>query len=134
MTGPRVASNTKAGPRREDDYNYAAFSFALAPIGLEHWLREGPKPGQTAPGFRLETVDGATISLNELRGRPVVLEFGSYTCPIFCAHIGPMEAIARRHPEAVFLVIYTREALPSHDIPDRGSRPARVHFSPQPTG
>jgi hypothetical protein len=58
------------------------------------------------------TLEGSRVSLSELRGRPVVLEFGSYTCPIFCGHIEPMEAIAERHPEATFLVLYTREAHP----------------------
>jgi peroxiredoxin len=101
----------------DDGYNYAAFSFALKPGGLERWLREGPKPGQTAPGFCLETLTGASVCLSEFRGRPVVLEFGSYTCPIFCANIEPMEAIAQRHPEAAFLVVYTREAHPGELIP-----------------
>ena len=117
MTTPRTAGDTETGPETAEDYNYAAFSFALKPAGLRRWLEEGPQPGGTAPGFRLETLHGATISLNELRGRPVVLEFGSYTCPVFCAHIEPMESIARRHPEAVFLVIYTREAHPGEAMP-----------------
>ncbi len=63
------------------------------------------------------TVTGTSVGLSEFRGRPVVLEFGSYTCPIFCGHIAPMEAIAGRHPEAAFLVIYTREAHPGEIVP-----------------
>jgi len=51
-----------------------------------------------------------------IQDRPVVLEFGSYTCPIFCAHIGPMEVGAQHHPEAVFLVIYIREAHPGEAV------------------
>lgn len=116
MTRPQLAGDTETGPGTAADYNYAAFSFALNPIGMQRWLTDGPRPGETAPGFRLETLEGTTISLNELRGRPVVLEFGSYTCPIFCAHIEPMESIAQRHPEAVFLVIYTREAHPGEAV------------------
>lgn len=57
---------------------------------MQQWLRHGPKPGSPAPEFRLETLDGDSLSLAEVRGRPVVLEFGSYTCPIFCGHVESM--------------------------------------------
>lgn len=41
---------------------------------------EGPHPGDTAPDFTLTTHDNArTISLSDLRGKPVVLIFGSFT-------------------------------------------------------
>jgi hypothetical protein len=41
---------------------------------------EGPKVGQKAPDFRLKTHDGAReIGLSDLRGKPVVLVFGSFT-------------------------------------------------------
>lgn len=37
-------------------------------------------PGETAPDFRLPTVDHTQqVQLSELRGKPVVLVFGSYT-------------------------------------------------------
>jgi hypothetical protein len=55
----------------------------------------------------------------------VVLEFGSYTCPIFCGHIPAMEDVARRHPEAAFLVIYTREAHPGEVTPEHRSVEAK---------
>jgi hypothetical protein len=114
----------------DKDYNYKAFSFAMDPAGVERWLREGPKPGAPAPDFALRTLEGGRVSLSELRGRPVVLEFGSYTCPIFCGHVEPMEAVAERHPEATFLVVYTREAHPGEvtaehrSLDDRRRSPA----------
>lgn len=33
--------------------------------------------GVAAPGFDLPALDGSTVSLGELRGRPVVLHFGA---------------------------------------------------------
>ena len=103
------------------DYNYASFSFALDQPGVEQWLEQGPKPGTLAPGFEAESLDGGTVALADLRGRPVVIEFGSYTCPIFFANVEPMEAVAARHPEAAFLVIYTREAHPGELTPEHQS-------------
>jgi hypothetical protein len=43
-------------------------------------LREGPDVGGRAPDFRLKTYEGdREISLSDLRGKPVVLVFGSFT-------------------------------------------------------
>ena len=40
----------------------------------------GPQVGQRAPAFRLKTYDGGReIALSDLRGKPVVLVFGSFT-------------------------------------------------------
>jgi Ca2+-binding EF-hand superfamily protein len=41
---------------------------------------EGPRVGQRAPDFRLKTFDGkGEIGLSDLRGKPTVLVFGSFT-------------------------------------------------------
>lgn len=40
----------------------------------------GVEPGQPAPAFKLKTPDGKTeVDLAKLKGKPVVLVFGSYT-------------------------------------------------------
>ena len=36
-----------------------------------------PMIGQPAPSFRLRSVDGKTLSLEEMRGRFIVLHFGA---------------------------------------------------------
>jgi len=95
-----------------DTYNYVAFDFALEQAEVTRWLQEGPAIGEVAPDFELMDIDGNTVRLSDLRGRPVVLEFGSYTCPIFSDRVPIMEQLARQYPEATFLVIYTREAHP----------------------
>ena len=99
------------------EYNYEAYDFTADGEGVERWRREGPRPGRAAPGFELPTVDGQMVSLASLAGRPVVLEFGSFTCPMFCGQVPAMEGVAERHPEATFLVVYTREAHPGELTP-----------------
>ena len=37
------------------------------------------RAGERAPDFRLPTLDGEEVSLSSLRGKPVVIEFGSIT-------------------------------------------------------
>lgn len=95
-----------------DTYNYPAFSFALEGPEFARWLQTGPRPGQPAPDFELEDLRGKTVRLSGLLGRPVVIEFGSYTCPIFSDRVPEMERLARERSEAEFLVITVREAHP----------------------
>ena len=40
---------------------------------------QGLRPGQEAPDFELESATGDRVRLSALRGRPVVLHFGSLT-------------------------------------------------------
>ena len=40
---------------------------------------DGVLPGNEAPDFDLEMTDGGRLRLRDLRGRPVLLHFGSYT-------------------------------------------------------
>lgn len=62
---------------------------------LARWLAEGPRTGEAALDFGLEDLDSVPMQLSGLRGRPVVLEFGSYTCPIFSDRVTEMaEALA----------------------------------------
>jgi len=39
-----------------------------------------PAPGKPAPDFQLQSLDGQTISLSELRGRPVLINFWAIWC------------------------------------------------------
>lgn len=108
-----------------DSYNYESFSFALESDAYQAWLAKGPALGDAAPDFELADLQGRLHRLADLRGRPVVIEFGSYTCPIFCAQIPPMEAVAKGHPEAAMLVIYTREAHPGEVTPAHSNDEAK---------
>ncbi len=40
-----------------------------------------PRPGFVAPDFELPTLDGSTMRLSDLRGRPVVINFWATWCP-----------------------------------------------------
>jgi len=98
-------------------YNYAAFSWDFEPDELGRWLAEGPRTGEMAPDFELTDLDGNAVRLGDLRGRPVVIEFGSFTCPIFSDRVPQMERLARKHPAAAFVVIAVREAHPGELSP-----------------
>jgi tetratricopeptide (TPR) repeat protein len=73
----------------------------------------GPKPHDLAPDFSLPAlVGGGTISLSSFRGRsPVVLVFGSYSCPNFRGAAASLRDLQKRYGAgATFLLVYIREA------------------------
>jgi thiol-disulfide isomerase/thioredoxin len=73
------------------------------------------KVGDIAPDFTLNTKEGNhEVKLSSFRGqRPVVLVFGSYTCPPFREHVGALESLYDKHKDQVeFFMIYIKEAHP----------------------
>jgi peroxiredoxin len=73
------------------------------------------KVGDEAPDFTLETIDGkAKITLSSFHGkRPVVLVFGSITCPPFRREVLQVDALYEKYRDkAEFVMVYIREAHP----------------------
>ena len=73
------------------------------------------KDGDAAPDFTLQDIEGKkTVRLSELRGKPVVLIFGSCTCPPFVASTRQTAQLYERYKDRVhFFLIYIREAHPT---------------------
>ena len=78
-----------------------------------------PQPGDTAPDFTAERLSGSgqrsgeQLKLSGFRGRPVALQFGSYTCPVWRAQIDRFNEIYEElQDQFQFLTVYTREAHP----------------------
>ena len=62
------------------EYNYEHFRPKHLLADLWKTIRgEGLQPGTLASDFELESTEGDRVRLSELRGRPVVLRFGSFT-------------------------------------------------------
>ena len=74
-------SPSPLGDRRQlDEYNYEHFRPKHLLADLLKTIRgEGIGPGEVAPDFELESTEGETLRLSDLRGSPVVLRFGSFT-------------------------------------------------------
>lgn len=73
----------------------------------------GPKLNEQAPDFSLPDVStGKTVSLSDFRGKnPVVVVFGSYTCPNFRSSADALKALQTKYgSQAHFLLVYIREA------------------------
>ncbi|MDQ4075287.1 MAG: hypothetical protein M3220_03475 [Chloroflexota bacterium] len=63
-----------------EEYNYEHFRTIHLLRDVRRTLTDrGVRPGNLAPDFELPRVSGGSLQLSELRGRPVLLHFGSYT-------------------------------------------------------
>ncbi|MDQ4078378.1 MAG: DUF1990 family protein [Chloroflexota bacterium] len=102
-----------------DEYNFEHF-------GPQHVLFEarqvltsgGLKPGQLAPDWELPSVEGGTIRLSDLRGKPVLLHFGSFTSPVAIAAVEPLRELYEEWGDKMhFLDILVRQAHPGPQVP-----------------
>lgn len=69
-------------------------SSAIPGMAPAEALSDQPMIGEAAPLFRLPSLDGATIDLDELRGQYVVIHFATTWCP-YCNAEAP--ALERLH-------------------------------------
>lgn len=102
-------------------YNYESFHRSTLKDDLQ--FRGGPDPGDSAPDFDLETTEGARFRLSEWRNRmPVLLEFGSISCPMTAAANEELKRLHSFFGEGVqFVTVYVREAHPGERYPHHES-------------
>ena len=63
-----------------DEYNFEHFRTRHLIYDVEGTIRtRGIPPGEPAPDFSLPHVGGGLLRLSDLRDRPTLLHFGSYT-------------------------------------------------------
>jgi hypothetical protein len=67
--------------------------------------------GSAAPDISATGLDGKAVTLATLPRKPVVIVFGSYSCPSFRQRLPLLVDLARGYQKRVhFLILYTREA------------------------
>ncbi len=63
-----------------NDYNFEHFHTGiLIEDGVRTIQAQGVCAGELAPDFELSKVGGGSLRLSDLRGKPVLLHFGSYS-------------------------------------------------------
>ncbi len=73
-------------------------------------LPVAPQPQAAAPDFSLATLDGQPVRLNDLRGRPVLINFWATWCPACRSELPALQAAYQRYGERVaFLGIAVKE-------------------------
>jgi len=64
-----------------------------------------PQIGFVAPDFTLDTNDGKTITLSELRGKVVLINLWASWCPPCRAEMPALDRVYRKYREAGFVVL-----------------------------
>ena len=100
----RVAEGAATGERRQQFYRGEQL------LTISRIDRNGLKGGTPAPAFRLPRVDGGELSLEDYRGRWVLLVFSDPECAP-CDELAPkLEQLHRRMPDTQVLMVSRREA------------------------
>ncbi len=105
----RTLAAVYAGLGRETD----AIEQRTMAQAIQQAADPGPKVNDPAPAFELSRVaPGKKLGLRDFRGKtPVVLVFGSYSCPNFRGSAEELTSLNRRYGTRVpFLLVYIREA------------------------
>jgi peroxiredoxin len=74
-----------------------------------------PQKGFATPDFELETLDGRTIVLSELRGQVVLINFWATWCPPCRAEMPAMQRVYEQYRDQGFEVLAVN--LQEHDVP-----------------
>lgn len=65
---------------KSENYNFEHFKTKILLHDAQRTVEaRGIEPGEVAPDFELLQVGGGSLRLSDLRGRPTVLHFGSYS-------------------------------------------------------
>src|ERR1700754_1300813 len=79
----------------------ASIALVAFAVAAEKKQMQGPNPGDVAPAFSLQDQDGKTVSLNDYKGKVVVLEWFNNECPFVVKHYraGNMNQLASKYAD-----------------------------------
>jgi tetratricopeptide (TPR) repeat protein len=104
----------RAGQLRPGSADVASLLASLDdPEGLTLGGDSSPLVGKVVPDLELRRADGRPYHLSSLRGQPLLLVFGSLSCPLFRTSAPDINALHEQYADRVaFRMIYMREAHP----------------------
>ena len=101
-----------------NDYRYKKFTTKLLLRDIR-FHKSAPKAGEPFPEFKLETTDGNTVSKQDfVNHKPLLLIFGSLTCPMTASAIPIIKRLHGKFGDKVeFVLLNVREAHPGEHVP-----------------
>jgi peroxiredoxin len=79
-------------------------------------LAPAPQAGFPAPDFTLTTLDGETVTLSALRGRPVLINFWATWCPPCRAELPAIQSAYDRYADQGLVVLAVDMAEPPQTV------------------
>lgn len=93
---------------QHDNYNYRDFK-------VDYYTLDefpGPKPGEKMIDVPFLDLEGNVVQLNQFLDKPLVVETGSLSCPLYTSCIEGMNELSKRRSDVNFVLVYVREAHP----------------------
>lgn len=116
---------TTAGVSSKDAYAYDTFTTSLI-LGDLAFRSSDPGPGDGLPAFDIEFLEGGRLTQNTLGSRPILIVFGSMTCPVTESSGSVLNDLHRRYGDRVrFVFVNTREAHPGEHLSQPKSMDAK---------
>jgi thiol-disulfide isomerase/thioredoxin len=123
--------------QRLSDGHHYRFDHLTLPLVMKdmRFERTDPAPGDHVPSFDLPTIDGGRLRSDDLGERPVLLIFGSSTCPVTDNAAPGLNDLHRRFGDRVrFVMVNVREAHPGKVFPQPKTMEAKTAHAAQLRG
>ena len=94
---------------RDETYRYPRFKMSNYELGYF----PGPKAGEEVDyNYTFTDLDGNEVQLSDYKGKWLVIESGSLTCPMYVKNVKPFAKLKNKYEDVEWLVVYVREAHP----------------------
>lgn len=115
-----------------NDYRYKTFTAKLLLRDMR-FHKSAPKSGEPFPEFKLEAVDGISLSKHDFIGsKPLLLIFGSLTCPMTASAMPKIERLHDKFGDRVeFVLMNVREAHPGELLTQPDSPSSKLEHARQ---
>ena len=108
-----------------EEYNYKRFKSSF--YNLSEF--PGPRAGEKFIDIELFNFEGEAVPLSSFLDKPLVIETGSVTCPMYAKCAPEMRKIKADFPDINFVLVYVREAHPGNKIGEHRSLHQKISIS-----
>ncbi len=113
-------------PARGETYNYPRFKMSNYELGYF----PGPKAGESVDyNYTLTDLEGNEVRLEDYKGKWLVIESGSLTCPMYVKNVQPFAKLKAKYPDVEWLVVYVREAHPGEKAKQATSIDEKIAYA-----
>ncbi|MEE2745644.1 MAG: deiodinase-like protein [Pseudomonadota bacterium] len=112
--------------KKGETYNYPRFKMSNYELGYF----PGPKAGSEANyDYTLTDLEGNEVSLSDYKGKWLVIESGSMTCPMYVKNVKAFSRLKEKYSDVEWLVVYVREAHPGEKTGQASSINEKIDYA-----